>query len=136
MHCSGCRRVAAARVTRKSQLQERPNIGNAVRAWGPQRWSGLASDRARTRAAQGRAVAGRPLPRGGAGPQPPVPPTSRRGAASTQALGPHPLAFPAARCEAYGATFTQGASSQAVAVGLWLGRKGILQAPKSPLRDF
>lgn len=44
---------------------------------GPQGSGGLARGRARTRAAQGRAANSRPLPRGGARPPPPAPPTRR-----------------------------------------------------------
>lgn len=74
---SGRSRAAAARVTRKSQLQGRPDIGTSGRAGGPQSSGGLARHRARTRAAQGRAAPSRPRPRGGARPPPPAPPTRR-----------------------------------------------------------
>lgn len=35
--CFGRRWAATTRVTRKSQLRERPDIGNLVESWGPQR---------------------------------------------------------------------------------------------------
>lgn len=93
--------------TRTIQVQERPDIGTADRAWGPQSSGRLASSRARTRAAQGRAAASDPSP--GAEPASAsgpahlpgdgeAPPTSRCGApqaASLEAFRLYPLAFPA-----------------------------------------
>lgn len=102
---------------------------------GPQSSGGLARDRARTRAAQGRAANSRPLPRGGARPPPPAPPTRRElgrprrrapPAAGPQVLQLRPLAFSAAAWGAHHGPFTPGAS-QAVAPGLGRGQEVMLR---------